>query len=382
MVNKRGISAIVATVLILLITIVAVTIVWVILIPLLQGSFSSVDVDGGVSIVSSGGYTVWDSEKQVATVKVSGKPGSSIIEKVRLTFFFEDGSSESNLFPAPGPKEERVYEFLFNEGAAPVQVSVAPLVIDGSSEREASAFPVDLMSGNLPSMPANKDFLNLERDYFAPIPSLPLDDIKLWWRFEGNADDEAVGFSGTIQGDVDFTEGVAGQAITFDEDGEYAELRYPTSIPSPGSFSAWFRVRDLESDIKYAVFGAYYTSAHYVGIWVENGTRQLIGSTSVATDWNNYVVRGSLGAIQDDVWYHVVFTVDGPDLKIYLDGELDGSATVSNGDYPIQVASFEVGRSDYSSSMDFRGDIDEFMMYDRVLSASEVYDIYINQSNS
>ena len=82
------------------------------------------------------------------------------------------------------------------------------------------------------------------------------------------------------------------------------------------------------------------------------------------------------------MWYHVVFTVDGPDLKIYLDGELDGSATVSNGDYPIQVASFEVGRSDYSSSMDFRGDIDEFMMYDRVLSASEVYDIYINQSNS
>ncbi|MFH1522188.1 MAG: hypothetical protein ABIF18_04495, partial [archaeon] len=68
--SKKGISAIVATVLIILITVASVTIVWVAIVPMIQESLVFSSLEGRVSVVSSGGYTAYDSEKKVAIVQV------------------------------------------------------------------------------------------------------------------------------------------------------------------------------------------------------------------------------------------------------------------------------------------------------------------------
>ena len=55
--NKRGISAVVATVLIVLMTVAGVAIVWVGVLPIIQRNLEFGALDGRVSVLSSGGWT-------------------------------------------------------------------------------------------------------------------------------------------------------------------------------------------------------------------------------------------------------------------------------------------------------------------------------------
>ena len=70
--NKRGISAIVATVLVILITVAGVAIIWVGVLPMISESFMFRDLDGRVSVLVAGGHTVYDVSREVATVQVLG----------------------------------------------------------------------------------------------------------------------------------------------------------------------------------------------------------------------------------------------------------------------------------------------------------------------
>jgi FlaG/FlaF family flagellin (archaellin) len=60
--NKRGISVVVATVLIILITIAGVSVIWVGVLPMISESFEFSELEGRVSVVSGGGYTVYDAD--------------------------------------------------------------------------------------------------------------------------------------------------------------------------------------------------------------------------------------------------------------------------------------------------------------------------------
>lgn len=66
--NKKGISTIVATVLIILIVVAGVTIVWVAILPMIRDSLEFSSMIGSVSVLSSGGYTVYDADREVAIV--------------------------------------------------------------------------------------------------------------------------------------------------------------------------------------------------------------------------------------------------------------------------------------------------------------------------
>jgi hypothetical protein len=69
-------------------------------------------------------------------------------------------------------------------------------------------------------------------------------------------------------------------------------------------------------------------------------------------------------------WHHVAMTFDGTALRLYVDGGLVSSRTVSGSISaswaPVVLGSFfEAGRG-------LRGDLDEIRMYDRALSAGEI----------
>jgi len=66
--SKRGISAVVATVLIILITVAGVAIIWVGVLPILRESLVFEELEGRVSVVGTGGYTIYDSSRGIASV--------------------------------------------------------------------------------------------------------------------------------------------------------------------------------------------------------------------------------------------------------------------------------------------------------------------------
>ena len=70
MMNKRGISAIIATVLIILITVSAITIIWVAIIPIISDQFGGLNPNSRVNVVTSQGYTFYDPVKNLVTVQV------------------------------------------------------------------------------------------------------------------------------------------------------------------------------------------------------------------------------------------------------------------------------------------------------------------------
>ena len=92
--EKKGISAVVATVLIILITIATVSIIWVAIIPIFKndGSDSSA-FDSSAEIINSRGYTFWDEDLKVMSVQVRlNKIGSDA--PIGIQFIFQiDGSS-------------------------------------------------------------------------------------------------------------------------------------------------------------------------------------------------------------------------------------------------------------------------------------------------
>ena len=137
--NKRGISAIVATVLIVLITVTAVTIIWAAIIPFLSG-LGDTDLDTTVEIVTTGGYTAYDSDTGLAVVQVVRNAGDDKVENIRITFNFA-GESYSSIVPAPSPNQMLTYAFNLDVGEfpAPDSVTVAPIYIRGSSEKEGRA---------------------------------------------------------------------------------------------------------------------------------------------------------------------------------------------------------------------------------------------------
>ncbi|MFH1238185.1 MAG: hypothetical protein ABIH79_00500 [archaeon] len=135
--NKGGISAVVATVLIILITVAGVTIVWTAIIPMIQQGLLFSDLDGRVSIVSSGGYTAYDRIKGVAMVQVKRELSDVVMNQIRVVFSI-NGSSFGSLVPAPDSGLTKVYIFNLSEYGEPDSVKVVPIFIVGDSEKEGS----------------------------------------------------------------------------------------------------------------------------------------------------------------------------------------------------------------------------------------------------
>jgi len=73
-------------------------------------------------------------------------------------------------------------------------------------------------------------------------------------------------------------------------------------------------------------------------------------------------------------WHHVVGTYDGKEMKIYVDGKLEGTSGVQSGpiNYPDRVF-FSMGAyKDDNEDFVLKGMLDEVRLYDRALSEKEV----------
>lgn len=93
-------------------------------------------------------------------------------------------------------------------------------------------------------------------------------------------------------------------------------------------------------------------------------TQENIG---YSLDWNSS--RPVLGQ-----WYHLAYTYDGNTLKLYVDGVLKNSLSIS-GNLKINTRPISFG-SDNGSQKFFHGLVDEVYLYNRTLSATEIQNYY------
>lgn len=136
--EKRGISAIVAVVLTILITIVAVSILWVSVLPVVNENLDTSEEDAKVSIVISKGYTVYDAEKHFAFVQVKRGVDEGVVKKLNFIFIIDGESVIYETSDTPSTNQERTYKFNFSRDGflgIPTRVAVAPVFDLGGSEK-------------------------------------------------------------------------------------------------------------------------------------------------------------------------------------------------------------------------------------------------------
>ena len=146
-INKKGISTIVATVLIILITVAAVAIIWMAIIPMIKNNLegSSECLSADLDIDTFSGYTCTDSSKNASTVMVSRGSGKSDVVKVRV-IFENKGNTYSAIVNSPDINQGKTYAF--NTSFVPEKISVAPIIKAGNSENECGTTAVVATIGN------------------------------------------------------------------------------------------------------------------------------------------------------------------------------------------------------------------------------------------
>jgi hypothetical protein len=127
------------------------------------------------------------------------------------------------------------------------------------------------------------------------------------------------------------------------------------------------------------------------GIWHEAGGLDGYALT-MGGDVNNRSYRGlvfiqvlmgspnSNRQVTDGEWHHVAGTFDGSTLLVYLDGTAMGQEHVNTplgaNPHDLTIGNLSVPRPDEPDKTGFIGTMDDVMMFNRVLSADEVRQLY------
>ena len=181
-----------------------------------------------------------------------------------------------------------------------------------------------------------------------------------YWPFDGDAQDESGNSThGTITG-AGYTGSQVCVGLEFDGSDDYVTLANPDGILNlkyAVTMEAWIYLTTLTGGFQHIYDNS---SSHCLSVYDGKLAMESSGGW-----W--YSAATSLNAGE---WYHVVGTYSGTEKKLYINGELELSAS--------QMGSMGSGSTSRIShpSYEFNGIIDEVKVYTRALSAEEIADAY------
>lgn len=149
------------------------------------------------------------------------------------------------------------------------------------------------------------------------------------------------------------------------------------------SFSGWVKTSSSTSMSSYILFTrntssslSTNTEAFALCLNAASGGKKFraIKGTATQTYWID-----NTSLLSNNTWYHICFTLDPSAIKIYLNGVLEGTvAAVGNIQYQTGKAVVLGSSNEFANPRPFDGTIDNLRFYNRVLNASEVMAIYLN----
>ena len=206
----------------------------------------------------------------------------------------------------------------------------------------------------------------------------PPSGLVSWWPGDGFALDVAGTNNGTVQGGVTYTNGLVGQAFSFNGLSGWIDVTNEAPLNPTGPFSVeyWINGKPAQSDSYFEVVDHSHGFTDLTGWCMEgttaNGTVEFgfgVGS--------GFPAVATASSVLDSHWHHVAGVFTGTQIQIYLDGILNGSVAQSsppvNNSRDVEIGSSYGGgaRKRY-----FNGLIDELRYYNRALSSNEVATIY------
>lgn len=200
------------------------------------------------------------------------------------------------------------------------------------------------------------------------------------WPAEGNANDATrSGHDGVAVGGVSFVPGVIGQAFAFDGRDAYVEFdpRIGTYGAEDFSLELWLRPEPgsgvgrpvlIKGDFDARALGVDFHRAGHATLSLSlDGAGRV---TAALADRQDSLHLAGGKPLPPESWHHVALVREGRQARLYLDGELDGSAATERivelqTPSPLLLGGMPQGPS-------FAGRIDEIALHRRPLSADEI----------
>lgn len=210
------------------------------------------------------------------------------------------------------------------------------------------------------------------------------DGLVTYWSFDGATvsgtvvtDRSGSGNTANLQSGPSTTEGVVGQAISFDGSNDYISSTNGFSNPQNFSVSFWFKTSVASG---HKIIG---TESDATGTGSSSYDRQFY----IGTDGKLYFgwYSGSFNTIvstdtlNDDKWHYVTGThASGGGGVLYVDGVSQGTAANDAESYVgyWRLGSYKLTSWTNASDGYFTGQVDEVRIYNRSLSAAEQAYIY------
>lgn len=210
-----------------------------------------------------------------------------------------------------------------------------------------------------------------------PVPSVPsgviTNGLLSFFTFDNTIVDSVGAITLTLTGSVSYVSGRRSQAVYLANETNSAAATFATnyltssySLTTPFSVSLWFNPTNTNRGCLISTYNS--TSAF------NNGVDIYIAGGAVSAAYNNVQNVGSSYSISNGTWYHVVVTVNASNLlTFYVNGSQVGNqitqSIYSNG---LMIGCVRDGGSMYAYS----GYMDDYRIYNRVLSGSEISQIY------
>jgi len=209
-----------------------------------------------------------------------------------------------------------------------------------------------------------------------------------WWKFENNTSDSVGDNHGTMNGNPTYVTGKVGQAISLDGD-DYVDCGNPDSMnfgTGDWTISAWIKTTqsgmELTGDRRGTVFanGGDAEGGIRYALVVNEGYLGMIVLTT-DTDRQKVQAMGNI-TVNDDKWHHVIGMRNAGQLRVYVDGVLDGTNYLPYG-YDLSGTSQHnayigviTDNRDDSLYKYFVGSIDEVCVFACALDANSVSALY------
>ena len=164
----------------------------------------------------------------------------------------------------------------------------------------------------------------------------------------------------------------------------YVQINDASALRNTASLSFWIKTTQVGNDTAWSAPGligveqagggddiiwGFIDASGHMGIDVGTTTNSILKSTTV---------------INDDVYHNIVITrdKDSGEVKVYVDGNNEGSKTLKTGTIGNTFDQLGVIRDTGNSPEYLVANVDEVKIYDVVLSDSEVQEIYTNENSS
>jgi len=368
--DKRGLSGVVTTLIIILLSLVAVVTIWVVIRNI---------VESGSEQIQLGQYTVdLDLQKAVSIpagtqVTLTRKPGQGAMNG--LKFIVSDGVN-SYIYDQKDItlNELETKTFTINHTGPIKSVSVAPLIKTGTTDTAQNV--VDDMKFS--SYEAAKG----------------MNGLVSWWRLEGNANDEMGLNNGTLSNPAPIlVNGKYGKAYNFTGMGENITISDNASLRLQNqnmTMIAWINFDDLTLSQSYFAVPIIYKGGggsdsgnplmlSGYALYIKDTIGDGISAKSHA--YTNAFSSTPNRTMQRNSWNHLAVSTNLTSLPgtltwiSYINGYYDRRTNkIGMGPMDSTGIDLSIGLDDYPNPM--FGIIDEVMIFNRTLSADEIKALY------